>query len=219
MVNPIRSILMCRGLRDMFAALRFRTIRDQSGASILAAVLAILAFTLLTALLVSIISTSASVGLQEELGVKAFYIADGGLQYALKNGTAPCDFNVSTPVALGGGTFTVASECMDNSAGCTAPTTVTDNPLLAASTTINVTSTAGYNIPGTIKVQSEYVFCRAAAAAQLTGCDRGTNGTAAADHALGTEMTQCTVTSTGIYPAGLLFFGDLKRVVQANVGQ
>lgn len=217
MVTQVRSILMCRGLRGKSTGMRCRTIRDQSGASVLAAVLAILIFTLLVALLVSIISTGASVGLQEELGVKAFYIADGGLQYALKNGSS-CDFNVSAPMALGGGTFTVASECMDNPAGCTAPTTVTDNPLLAASTTINVTSTAGYTIPGTVKFESEYVFCRAAAAAQLTGCDRGTNGTAAADHALGTDIIQCTVTSTGIYPAGLLFFGDLKRVVQANVG-
>ncbi len=189
-----------------------------SGQTVIGAVLALLIFALLAAVAVSVVTTVSSIGYQEELGVKSLYIAQGGLEFALKNGTTPCGFDVSSPRALGGGTFTVSTRCIDSGSGCLAPATVADDPLSDSATTVNVTSTADYTIPGTLKVESEYIFCLNAAAAQFTDCTRGAAGSTAAAHSLGTELTQCTVTSTGTYSAGV-FFGDVRRSVRANVGE
>jgi hypothetical protein len=188
------------------------------GVSAIGAVLAILIFSLLMAVVVSVVTIGASIGFQEEQGVKAFYITEGGLQYAIENGTPPCDFNVPTPVSLGGGSFTASSWCVGPYAGCTAAATVTDNPLGIADTDINMTSVADYTVPGTIRIDDEYVLCTGTVANQFTGCMRGWANSTAAPHAFGVSATQCVVNATGIYSSGV-FFGDVTRTVQASVGQ
>ncbi len=190
--------------------------RDR-GASAIGAVLAVLIFSLLVAVIVSVVTISASTGLQEELGVKAFYISEGGLQFALKNGTPPCGYDVSSPVSLGGGSFVVNATCRATWAGCSAPATLAV-PIADTDTIITVDATAGYEIPGTILLENEYAFCKTASANQFSQCARGVMGTTAAAHAAGVQTMQCTVTSTGTYAAGL-FFGDVKRTVRANVGE
>jgi hypothetical protein len=193
-------------------------ITDRRGVSAIGAILAILIFALLISVIVSVITIGASVGLQEELGIKAFYIAEGGMQYAIENGTPPCDFNVPTATPLGGGTFIVNSSCMGSGSGCAAAETVQDNPLGAADTFINMSSIAGYVIPGTVKVDDEYIRCESSSGNQFQDCTRGWGGSTAAAHAQDTEATQCVVTATGTYSAGT-FFGDVVRTTQASVGE
>ncbi|MGD2081145.1 MAG: hypothetical protein PVG55_01380 [Nitrospirota bacterium] len=187
------------------------------GISAVGAVLALLIFSLLVTVAVSLVTTGASTGLQEELGIKAFYIAEGGLRYALKNGTAPCGYDHLSPVPLGGGSFVVNATCMGTWAGCTAPAALSAG-VTDIDTAVAVDTTAGYVIPGTFMLEGEYVFCNAVSANQFSQCARGFAGTAATAHAAGVQPLQCTVTSTGTYSAGV-FFGQAKRTVRANVGE
>lgn len=187
------------------------------GVSAVGAVLALLIFSLVVAIAVSVVSIGASTGIQEELGIKAFYIAEGGLQFALKNGTPPCGYDHPSPVSLGGGSFVVNATCKGTWGGCTTPAALSAN-ITDTDTAIAVDTTAGYVIPGTLMLENEYVFCNAVSANQFLQCGRGAAGTTAAAHAAGTEPVQCTVTSTGTYSAGLLF-GEVKRTVRANVGE
>ena len=53
--------------------------KTQSGLSIVATILALLIFSLFIAVAVSLVTTGAHIGVQEEQGVQAFYIAEGGL--------------------------------------------------------------------------------------------------------------------------------------------
>ena len=86
-------------------------------------------------------------------------------------------------------------------------TTVTDSPLPIGSTTINVTSNVGFNIPGVIAIDSEYIFCASVnGTTQFTSCARGYKGSPAAAHLLGSNVFQYTIMSTG-------FVGSAQRVV------
>lgn len=53
----------------------------------------------------------------------------------------------------------------------------------SSTTTINVTSTAGFPSPaGLIRIESEEISCTGTTATSFTGCSRGANGTTAASH-------------------------------------
>lgn len=69
-------------------------------------------------------------------------------------------------------------------------TTITDNPLSSAATTINVTSTAGFQSAGWLKVDSELIRYTGVTATSFTGCVRGQAGTAAAAHLLAASIFQ-----------------------------
>lgn len=182
--------------------------KNQSGLSIVATILALLIFSLFIAVAVSLVTTGAHIGVQEEQGDQAFYIAEGGLQYALMAGSY-CTYN-NPSTQLGSGNFTTSSQ-LNN-------TTVTDNPLTAGATTINVGSTANFVIPGIIKIELEYIRCETIASpTQFTGCTRGVATSTPAPHNNGTTVEQCVVTSTGTVSTG--FFGGVRRVVQATVGE
>lgn len=82
---------------------------SQSGLSIVATVMVMLILALFAAAAVSLITTAAGTGIQEERGTQAFYIADGGMQYTLKKNTYP-DYDTaasSIPLGDGSGSFTV----------------------------------------------------------------------------------------------------------------
>ena len=53
----------------------------QSGMSIIATVMIMMILALFAAAAVSLITTAAGTGIQEERGVQAFYIADGGIEF------------------------------------------------------------------------------------------------------------------------------------------
>ena len=62
---------------------------NQSGLSIVATVMVMMILALFAAAAVSLITTAAGTGIQEERGTQAFYIAEGGMQYTLKKNTYP----------------------------------------------------------------------------------------------------------------------------------
>jgi len=68
-------------------------------------------------------------------------------------------------------------------------TTVTDNPLLIGAVTANVGSTTGFPTAGTIKIDSELIDYTGKTATSFTGLTRGTHGTAAAAHVLGSAVS------------------------------
>ena len=88
-------------------------------------------------------------------------------------------------------------------------TTLTADPG-AAGTTINVASTAGFAIPGAIKIDNEYIYCSSTTATTFTGCTRGYNASTAAAHAVSSNVFQYIVTSTGTV-------GNSNRVVNVGV--
>ena len=108
-----------------------RKLSNNSGMSIVATVMIMLILALFAAAAVSLITTSAGTGIQEERGVEAFYIADGGMQYTLKKNTYP-DYDTSASNKdLGDGSFTV-----------TVPT-LTSNAAVG-DTSLSISSTSGF---------------------------------------------------------------------------
>ena len=94
---------------------------NNSGLSIVATVMIMLILALFAAAAVSLVTTGAGTGIQEERGTQAFYIADGGLQYAVKANLFPY-FTVASgasPKPLGEGSFytTVPALSADIGAG------------------------------------------------------------------------------------------------------
>lgn len=81
-------------------------LNNKNGASLIAAVLVLLIFSLFIAVAVSLVTTGANIALQEEQGIQALFIADGGLQYAAK---LPFPNAWTTiPQNLGSGSFTTS---------------------------------------------------------------------------------------------------------------
>lgn len=188
----------------------------ESGISIVAVILSLLILSLFSAVAVSLITTSGSIGLEEEQGFQALYIAEGGMEYALLSGdTCNCNYN-DLPRMLGEGSFlansvfvnAVLSGYINNSTSTLYTTSV---PTMGF---IN----SGFSVPGTIRIDSEYLFCTGSISNSFTVCERGWRGSSRSEHNDGAAVTQCTVRSTGTVSKGLLF-GSVKRVVQATVGE
>lgn len=188
-----------------------RSVRqNQQGFSIIAALFIVVILAFMGVMLVTILGSSTSASVNEMQSVRALYIAEGGLEYALQAGVF-CNYNPIGTVALGSGNFTVTSQTSNattNAAldGVTNPVNV---PLNAAP--------PGFIIPGAVMIDSEYLFCTGIAGNSFTGCIRGWAGTTPAAHFAGAAVTQCAVTSTGTVPTGFLT-GNVSRTVQATVG-
>jgi hypothetical protein len=91
-----------------------KKMKNKSGTSLIATVLTLLIFSLFIAIAVSLVTTGSNIAVQEEQGTDAFYIADGGLEYAHFALTQNADWYRSTtdPIQitstnLGAGSFTV----------------------------------------------------------------------------------------------------------------
>lgn len=168
---------------------------NQRGVSLIVAVFIIVILAFMGTMFVSMINTASFMSVNDLQSAQALYVAEGGLEFALQNGSF-CTY--ATPATtLGGGTFTVVSRYIGT--GGLAAATVTDNPLTAIATSINVTSTANYTIPGTVTIESEFIYCTGTSGGnRLTGCNRGWASSTAVQHNLGTAVTQCAVTSTGV---------------------
>ena len=104
---------------------------NNSGLSIVATVLVLLALALLSLSGVSLVTTGTGVGIQEERGLEAFYIADGGLQYTARQISSLILPSLPS-VNLGNGSFTVSVP------------TLTANITAATTGPIAVTSTDGF---------------------------------------------------------------------------
>jgi len=203
-------------------------LNNQTGVSIIATVLTLLMLAVFGAVIVSLVTTGSSIGLQEEQGVQAVYVAEAGLQKALNyiikqkdadcatSETCACD-GISgadfTNVALGAGTFTVTSP-PSNQTYVTTPTTLSAN-ITALQTNIPVNSNPQgvYAASGRIMIDREVIEytnigttaadCNPVASPCFKDCKRGTT---AATHVSGTRVgqKQCLIASTGTIPTNPL---------------
>lgn len=182
------------------------TERQRGAFLILAAVFLLIVLAFLGAVFLGTFTTSTSAVLNSIQSTRAFYLAGGGLQYALKTGTF-CSYDVAaTP--LGSGSFSVATLFVGP--GGAAPTSVA-SPVSVGDTVIDVLSTADYSIPGTLTIDAENIFCAGKTGVQFTGCIRPWAGSTPAAHAVGAAVTQCVLRSTGVV-------GNARRIIQATVG-
>lgn len=111
--------------------MRYNVFSSQSGLSIIATVMIMMILALFAAAAVSLITTAAGTGIQEERGTQAFYIADGGMQFTLKKNTYPDYDTAASSIPLGNGSFTV-----------TVPTLTFDAAI--GDTSLTVSSTDGF---------------------------------------------------------------------------
>lgn len=180
----------------------------------MAVILSILILSIFAALATTIITTQSSIALQEEQGLQALYIAEGGLYYAFLNGSY-CNYN-GIAGALGEGNFAVSSVYSNatlsgNLTNSTSPTTVN----LTAVPQIGF-SNSGFTFPGMIGIDSEMLFCLGSVSNSITGCSRGKASTTAAAHLSNAAVFQCSVRSEGTVSKGL-GFGTVKRSTQVNI--
>ncbi len=190
-----------------------KTALSKSGLSIIAVVLAMLILALFGAVAVSIITTQSDIGLQEEQGAQAFYIAEGGMEYALINGTY-CNYN-GISGSLGEGGFGVSS--VWSNATMSGSIDATTDPVTVYLTVAPQIAflNSGFTLPGAVGIDSEMLFCTGAVSNSLTGCSRGFANSPKTSHN-GSPVEQCAVRSTGTVSKGL-GFGGVKRIAQVNV--
>ena len=103
-----------------------------------------------------------------------------------------------TGATRGAGGTTAAAHASDNAVYPV--TTLSADPGTTNPTSITVTSTVGYLIPGVIKIDEEYIYCtgtNAPATTQFTGCARGYQGSTIDTHPIGRNVFQYVITSTG----------------------
>jgi type II secretory pathway pseudopilin PulG len=159
---------------------------NNSGMSIIATVMIMMILALFAAAAVSLITTAAGTGIQEERGTQAFYIADGGMQYTLKKNTYPY-YAISTSTNLGDGTFTVSVPTLTSTASIgntSLGVSSTDGFVQAAPPTDTdywtlICGTAADPIP-TVRMSSdcEKISC----ATKFATCARGKDSTDEAEH-------------------------------------
>lgn len=188
-----------------------KSLNNQTGVSIIATVLTLLMLAVFGAVIVSLVTTGSNIGLQEEQGVQALYVAEAGLQkalnYIIQQKDAACSVSetcactdaavyANTNPSLSAGSFNVT----------TTPTQVTNPTTLSGlinsiQTSIPVSSDPQgvYAAYGRIMIDREVIEYASLTANSFEGCRRGIAGTTASTHSLGTRVgqKQCTIASAG----------------------
>ncbi len=120
---------------------------NNSGLSIIATVMVMMLLALFAAVGVSLVTTGSSIGLQEEQGDAAFYIAEGGLEYTLaKNkGSVPNYSTNGNYIPLGSGEFKVDT-----------PAYLTANYNKTTDSVITVDSTTRFPSTGRLAIGTDF---------------------------------------------------------------
>jgi hypothetical protein len=176
---------------------------NNSGLSIIATVMLMMILALFAAIGVSLVTTGSNVAVQEERGLEAFYIADGGLQYAAKTNLFPyfTVASIASPKPLGEGSFytTVPTLSLGITAATTGPITVsstdgfttTNNPLDATPDQYWImicdTSATGNPTPPLLATTTtcEKISCTGKTSTTFTTCTRGRDYSVGAAHLAG----------------------------------
>lgn len=149
-------------------------LRGQRGGSIIAAVFLIVVIGFLGAIVVSLVSTQSFQSVGELKSTEALYIADGGIEYALKTETSTCGYaapstrpfpNFSCPEWSSRAGATVANPCpsgsaiaLGNGSFCVDPPTVLTAGIgSGAGISIPVVATAGFPAAGLIRIDNEVI--------------------------------------------------------------
>lgn len=122
----------------------FQPCKDNGGLSIIAVILSLLILSLFGALATTIITTQSDIGLQEEQGLQALYIAEGGIEFTVAKNLNTTNFSTTGNwTNLGAGKFKV-----DTIAYLT-------NAADPGDTTIFSDSTAGFPSSGRLSIESD----------------------------------------------------------------
>lgn len=206
---------------------KFKKFRAQQGfLSIIIAVLLVL-MGVISATAVYVLFGSAIGTTDSLLGMRAFYIAEGGLertQRALENpifsrrvtcGTITGNAAL-TNVALGNGTFTVTGNAPNFASSAV------QTGLDSTATSIPVSSTASFSVPGRLLIDKEVITYTRLNGNNFLGVKRGVAGTVPANHAFNSQATQyqCTFVSEGGVPSVASSIGDrtLSESAQLQFG-
>src|SRR2546422_1486008 len=184
----------------------------QRGQLLVAGIVLIVVIALMIATLGYLYVSGESAGTLHGQSERAYFAARSGLEYSSGqyfNGSACSSLNnAAVPVGGAAATFTLMPTLY-------APLTLTGTTaaLTAASTTVPVTSTAGYAPYGRLLIDSELINYTSTTATNFNGLSRGVGGTTAAAHAAGVTVSQnlCIVSSTGAA-------GNAKRIVEGALG-
>jgi hypothetical protein len=187
-------------------------LKPQRGQLLVAGIILIVVVALMIATLGYLYVSGQSAGILHRKSDQAYFAARSGIEYAARqyfNGTACSGLNdAGVQVGIEGATFTLTPTLY-------APLspTATSAALTAASSSIPVTSTAGYAPHGRVLVDSELVNYTSTTATSFDGLTRGTGGTTAAAHASGATVSQnvCQIQSRGDA-------GNSRRIVEAALG-
>ncbi len=210
---------------------RRRAERD-GGMALIAAIFLIVVVGFLGIIAVSLLSTQTFSSLNEMQSTQAFFVAQGGMERAMRLLLSP---NVGAGgervscaaanfpganIALGQGFFslTLANPAPYYSNGATTlngAITATDVPVAGG--------TAAFPSYGRIMIDRELIDYSGKTGASFTGPVRGRDGTAAVTHAVGTRVgqNQCMVISTGGVPnlgAGAVGQRELRAAFQLQEG-
>ena len=182
----------------------------QRGQLIVAGIVLIVVVALMISTLGFLYVSNQSSSLLHNSSGRAYYAARSGVEFSSGqyfNGSACSSLNNSN-VPVGNGTFTLAPTLF----APLAPTATTA-ALTAASTSIPVTSTAGYALHGRLLIDSELINYTSTTATTFDGLTRGVGGTTAAAHASVATVSQnvCFIRSSGTA-------GGATRIVEATLG-
>ncbi len=189
-----------------------KTFQLQRGQFLVAGIVLIVVIALMIATLGYLYVSGESAGTLHGQSERAYFAARSGIEYSSGqyfNGSACSSLsNAGVPVGGAAVTFTLTPTLY-------APLTLTATSaaLTAASSSIPVTSTAGYAPYGRLLIDSELINYTSKTATNFNGLTRGVGGTTAAAHASGVTVSQnlCIVSSTGTA-------GNAKRVVEGALG-
>src|SRR5882762_9179469 len=189
-----------------------RTFRLQRGQFLVAGIVLIVVIALMIATLGYLYVSGESACALHGQSERAYFAARSGVEYSSGqyfNGSACSSLNnANVPVGGAAATFSLTPTLY-------APLTLTGTTaaLTAASTTVPVTSTAGYAPYGRILIDSELINYTSMTGTNFNGLTRGVGGTTAAAHAAGVTVSQnlCIVSSTGTA-------GNAKRIVEGALG-
>lgn len=209
---------------EMRCGKQMKTLRNQRGMTLIAAVIAILVLGMAAAMVVSLVSTDSDISLMDLQDKQATYLARTGFEramYQFKTGTACAALGETKMV--GSGSYTNTGTNYALSPVTTGPGTV--NP---GDTTISVNSdpiAGGYAPFGRITIGSEAIdysgastvpaVCAPSTQPCFTGARRGVAGTTPATHLPGSTVSQnqCLIGSTG--SVTITGVSATSRVVQA----
>ncbi len=194
------------------------TFGQQKGVSLIAAIFIIVILAFMGVMFVSLIGTSSLTSVNDLQSGQALYVAEGGLERAVRFLDSPILDPTSTNldrrracasvtgdvaltnVALGSGQFTVTTEVGSPFYPANAVTFTN-----IVGTTINVSAdpiARGYASSGRIMIDRELIDYSGTLGNSFTGVVRGRDGSAVSVHANGAPVGQyqCTVTSQGGIP-------------------
>ena len=193
--------------------------KAQQGFLLVTAVIIISIIGIFGAAIVYMFTGSANASFKQLTSKQSFYIAESGLEYGLRQmietGTSCSDIDTThpNPIAFGQGEFQIQTTLYNPSPSATLSSAINDT-----TTTIPLSSTAGYSdTGGHVTIDNELIDYTSISGNSLIGARRGRDGTTAASHTAGTDVSQnqCNLTASGGVPT--IAAGSTEKQLLADI--